>query len=614
LTVVHPPNQGLASSGGLRIQVRSDSGYQISGRDSTFVFGGAGRGDARVTVNGVEIPVYPTGGWLAWLPLPDDTVAGFEILAVAGSDTAALVLTAPVHNPFQAPPAGTWIDTTSLNPRGNLWLGSGEGLTLSLRAAPEAEVRGVLADSQIIEFIADPVSEELLWGARASDTRAPGTDSRPIPQTRYVAWWPTRLGPDPGAVLGSASEAEPADSTWMWVEAIVGIDTARARWPLAVGVLDRASPVVSVVNDDPTGTGASDGILPGRPVPYGTYHWFFPNGTVAEVSGRLNDQVRLQLSSSSVAWVNASDVHLLPAGTPPPTGRALSMLLTPGEESVLLRVPLPARVPFRVDEEERGLHLTLYGVAADMDWIQYGGTDSLVQLIEFAQPSEDETVVSVSLAEDVWGYRTRWDGHDLVLEVRRPPTIDLEHPLRGRTIALDAGHPPGGAKGPTGTWEPDIVLAVTLKTAQLLDRYGARAVLTREDEKALGLNERPARAEENGAEVLVSIHANALPDGVNPFENNGTSVYYFHPRSVDLAREVNRALVRQFGYADLGIGRGDLALARPTWMPSILTEGLFMMIPEQEAVLASEDGQWRYARGIVEGVASFLRRRATRGQ
>jgi N-acetylmuramoyl-L-alanine amidase len=42
-------------------------------------------------------------------------------------------------------------------------------------------------------------------------------------------------------------------------------------------------------------------------------------------------------------------------------------------------------------------------------------------------------------------------------------------------------------------------------------------------------------------------------------------------------------------------------------MPSALTEGLFLMIPDQEAVLVSEEGQWRYARGVVEGMAAFLR-------
>src|SRR2546422_218122 len=114
-------------------------------------------------------------------------------------------------------------------------------------------------------------------------------------------------------------------------------------------------------------------------------------------------------------------------------------------------------------------------------------------------------------------------------------------------------------------------------------------------------------AELHDADVLVSIHANALPDGVNPFTNSGTSVYYFQPRSIRLARELDRALVTEFRVRDLGIGRGDYALVRPTWMPAALTEGLFVMLPEQEAVLASEDGQWRYARGGGHGVENILR-------
>src|SRR3989475_13184493 len=108
----------------------------------------------------------------------------------------------------------------------------------------------------------------------------------------------------------------------------------------------------------------------------------------------------------------------------------------------------------------------------------------------------------------------------------------------------------------------------------------------------------------------VSIHANALPDGVNPFVNNGTSVYYFHPRSAPLARALERALVAELGLRDLGMGRGDYALVRPTWMPAALTEGLFLMAPEQEAMLLSEGGRARYARGLVRGIENFLRERA----
>ena len=175
---------------------------------------------------------------------------------------------------------------------------------------------------------------------------------------------------------------------------------------------------------------------------------------------------------------------------------------------------------------------------------------------------------------------------------------------------LDPGHPPLGARGPTGLWEPVATLAVARKAKTLLEHAGATVLLTRTDSTPLELYPRTRFAEQHDADVLVSIHANALPDGVNPFTNSGTSVYYFQPRSAALARALERALVAELGVRDLGMGRGDYALVRPTWMPAALTEGLFIMLPEQEAMLASEEGQLRYARGVVRGIESFLRERA----
>src|SRR4029077_13840686 len=113
-------------------------------------------------------------------------------------------------------------------------------------------------------------------------------------------------------------------------------------------------------------------------------------------------------------------------------------------------------------------------------------------------------------------------------------------------------------------------------------------------------------SEAQDADVLISIHNNALPDGVNPFTNNGTSVFYNHEQSLALARAVQRGLVQQLGLRDLGVGRGDLALVRPTWQPSILTEGLYMIVPEQEAALRSTEGQRRYALGVLDGLRVWL--------
>jgi N-acetylmuramoyl-L-alanine amidase len=131
--------------------------------------------------------------------------------------------------------------------------------------------------------------------------------------------------------------------------------------------------------------------------------------------------------------------------------------------------------------------------------------------------------------------------------------------------------------------------------------------MTRTADTALGLYERTAIAEQANAEILVSIHANALPDGVNPFTNGGTAVYYFHPRAARLAVLTEEALVGELGLRNLGAALGNFALVRTTWMPAILTEGAFLMIPEQENALRTPGFQAAYARGIALGIQAYLR-------
>jgi N-acetylmuramoyl-L-alanine amidase len=45
-------------------------------------------------------------------------------------------------------------------------------------------------------------------------------------------------------------------------------------------------------------------------------------------------------------------------------------------------------------------------------------------------------------------------------------------------------------------------------------------------------------------------------------------------------------------------------------MPSILTEGLFMMLPDQEAALRSPDGRHRYAQAVLDGLREYLKESA----
>ncbi|HEU4698465.1 MAG TPA: N-acetylmuramoyl-L-alanine amidase [Gemmatimonadales bacterium] len=590
----------------------------VEARDSNFIFGSAGAGDAAVTINGQPAQVAPNGAWLGWIALPPgapgDSMMRLEVVARTPRDSARTVLTVR-RAPRFAPPAGArvWIDPGSLQPQGRLWMPAGEYVPLRVRATPGASVRLRLADGTLVPLAPDAALDDVPWGIRAFD-RDTGNLRRAVRADRYAGVLRARpVGIDPGPVLPGLAPFPPAvtlpptvaDTAGPVVEAIVGADTARVRWPLQLAVLDTL-PLGVEFDDDTLGRGTTDSITIGRTFPGGTYTWFFPTGTRAAVTGRMNGDLRVRLAAGAQAWVPAGDARPLPPGRPAPRATVGSVTLSPRADRLLLRVPLSERIPHEVRETPQGLELRLYGAVSDVNWIRYGPTDTLVRGVAWTQPAGDEVAIRVDLTRPVWGWRTRWDRGDLLLELRRPPAVDAHHPLKGRFIVVDPGHPPAGATGPTGLREPEANLAVALRLRDLLAEAGARVVMTRERDTAIDLLPRTQMAERLDAELLVSIHNNALPDGVNPFTNNGTSVFYNHLASLPLARAVEGALVRRLGIRDLGVGRGDLALVRPTWMPAILTEGLFMMVPAQEAALRSPEGQELYARGVFEGIRAYL--------
>jgi N-acetylmuramoyl-L-alanine amidase len=585
----------------------------VRAKDPSFLLGSVGTGDATLTINGDPVRVWPNGAWLAWVPLPADSLMRFHIVARRGAESAQLDydIRRGGWSPQRAP--GLWLDSASLAPRGRVWWPAGEYLTLTARASEGATLRMVLPDSTMVPLVPQSRLEEIPEAIRAFD-RDMANLTTALRRDLYVGVIRGRaLGPSPGPVIPGplippvAVGFLPTPAAWPIVEAIQGADTIRARWPLQVDLLDTL-PIIAELDDDTLETGFTDGITPGRAVPGGTYHWFFPKGTRAVVTGRMNGDLRLRLAPETEAWISAAEARPVPGVTAVPAVVG-SVRLTPMADRVRLRVPLSHRVPYQLTESDRTVTLRLYGALGDVNWIQYGTADTLVRRMAWSQDRRHEVTLTVELSQPLWGYYASWDRGDLLLDVRRPPPLRPGGSLKGYLIAVDPGHPPGGSTGPTGLREADANLGIGLQLKRLLEEAGARVFITRTKNVPLELWQRVQAAERAGADLLISIHNNALPDGVNPLTNSGSSVYYNHPRSVPLARAVQAELVRRLGVRDLGIGRGDLALVRTTWMPSILTEGLFIIVPEHEAALRSPRGQRLYAEGVVEGIRRFLRDR-----
>lgn len=128
--------------------------------------------------------------------------------------------------------------------------------------------------------------------------------------------------------------------------------------------------------------------------------------------------------------------------------------------------------------------------------------------------------------------------------------------LRDVIVVLDAGHggKDPGARGPRKSREKDVVLAITLKLKQLIDRQpGMRAVLTRSGDYYVGLRQRLDIARKYNGDVFVAIHADAFN---NP-HSNGASVFALSQRGA--TSEAARWLAEKENYSELGgVNLGDL--------------------------------------------------------
>ncbi len=124
-------------------------------------------------------------------------------------------------------------------------------------------------------------------------------------------------------------------------------------------------------------------------------------------------------------------------------------------------------------------------------------------------------------------------------------------------VAVDAGHggPDPGATGKNGTREKDVVLAISRALVKRINEEpGMRAVLTRSEDKFILHRERISLARKAGADIFVSIHADAIGNR----DVTGSSVYVLNERGA--SSEAARLLAQQENAADLkgGISLGEM--------------------------------------------------------
>lgn len=233
-----------------------------------------------------------------------------------------------------------------------------------------------------------------------------------------------------------------------------------------------------------------------------------------------------------------------------------------------------------------------------------------------------------------------------VSPVVRPPAA-----VPDIVVVVDAGHGghDPGAHGPAGTREKDVTLAISRRLVALLNHEpGMRGVLTRSDDRFLGLRERMERARSANANLFISIHADAAYNR----SAQGSTVYVLSEKAATdeasrrLAARENAALI---GGVDLGdkdpvlasvlmdlsqnasisssIAVGDAILGnmgrlgrlhrrtvqqapfmvlKSPDVPSVLVETAYISNPTDERNLRSASHQQALARAMLDGIRKYF--------
>jgi len=344
------------------------------------------------------------------------------------------------------------------------------------------------------------------------------------------------------------------------------------------------------------------------------------DGVKVAIDGWLGDNMRCLYSPNLHVWIKKQDLILdsereLSRETsgasennsddtvPHAVAQTINIIDDSYGEKVCL--PLDERLPYQIEQKlnPNCLIMRVYGVSADTDWItcepKANGAKSVIDHVSWRQVEDNLYEVTVYLSDKrQWGYQVNYNGTTLCLDIKHPPKLFPDSMLSGIKICIDPGHGGSeiGATGCSGIPESQINFDIASKVKLYLEASGATVIMTRiAQNQNVSLDERVKIATDNGVDFLISIHNNALPDGRDPWKEHGTSSYWYHPQSIELASCLKESVKSASGFLDLGARYQNLALARATAMPSVLLEIGFMINPDEFAALIDSQSQSKIA-------------------
>ncbi|MNH99681.1 N-acetylmuramoyl-L-alanine amidase AmiC precursor [compost metagenome] len=173
-------------------------------------------------------------------------------------------------------------------------------------------------------------------------------------------------------------------------------------------------------------------------------------------------------------------------------------------------------------------------------------------------------------------------------------------------VVIDAGH---GAKDPgaisiTGKQEKEFTLSLANKLNKLLSLDKRIDVLmTRSDDTFLELDERVAFANNQGADLFLSIHGNKFEPKPSV---NGVETYYSRDDSISFAKIIHKHTLQSTGFEDRNVRQSDFRVIAKTTMPAVLLEVGYLSNKSNEAAMYQEQFQDRLAASLAAAIKEYL--------
>ena len=351
----------------------------------------------------------------------------------------------------------------------------------------------------------------------------------------------------------------------------------------------------------------------------------------------------------------------------------------PGGPPQRLVIEIVPRAAFTVVQEPRRLLVKFDADGLDLGAINAGGG-----LVESVTPA-DPLTLAVALSKDFGTFRAATVPIDaassrLVIDltaagapapsglaraqVAPPPAPTAPPPVPGarpeaaaalpaaqspgvRTIVIDPGHggDEQGTRGAGGVLEKDLVLDVARRLRSVLDaRLGVRVLLTRDDDRIVPHDERASIANNNKADLFISLHANSSPNR----SAKGAEVFYLSldglgaearkmvenpdpkpvpvlgggSRDIDLilwdmaqARHLNESaafavlveeeLRRRVEMSPNPVQQAPFRVLVAANMPAVLVEMGFLSNPDQETELTSDEFKNRVVQSLYDAIVRY---------